>query len=62
MGPGLPPEGGLPPDQKGPSTKNRKISFTFNLCSEGKKSQGNQGKDNGDSRMKKSSGEGKNFR
>jgi hypothetical protein len=58
--PGLQPEGGLSPDQKRPPTRKKKISF--NLCSGGKKSLGNQGKDNGNRRMKKAEVNEKNFR
>jgi hypothetical protein len=43
--------------RRGPPTRKKKKSFTFNLHGGGKKSEGNQGKDNGDRRMKKSCGE-----
>jgi hypothetical protein len=46
--------------QKGASHE-KKISFTFKLCGGGKKSEGNQGKDNGDRRMKKSEVNEKKF-
>jgi ribonuclease P/MRP protein subunit RPP40 len=46
--------------QKGASHEKEKLSFTFNLCGGGKKSEGNQGKDNGDRRKKAEVNE-KNF-